>query len=148
MVEKEVLGIIKKFLAPCTLVYKGMKIWPLLFNVIFHQGNALRPSLFELNLYPFKIEGIYLVPKVLDYCLYDDLIDFILLTTKMGFQFWGLIEVRRSHIRRIRDMRKDFNFTFSRSSNSYLWRLGRGVVLQEQITVSQLSSHLSCDFMA
>ena len=43
-------------------------------------------------------------------------------------------------------MRKDFEFTFSRSSQGNLWRMGRGVVLQEQNTVSQFSSPLSCNF--
>ena len=86
-----------------------MKIWALLFNTISLQGNALSPSLFELS-YPFKIEGIFLLPQVLVY--------------------------RRNHIMRILGMRTD------------LWRMGRGIVLEEQNTASQFSSPLSCDFQA
>ena len=54
----------------------------------------LSPSLFELS-NPFKIEGLFLVPQVLVYCLNDAFIASILCTTKMGFQFWEHIEVRR-----------------------------------------------------
>ena len=54
---ERIRGMIKKFLAPCISGYQGMKIWPLLFNIISPQGNALSPSLFEL-VYPFKTEGI------------------------------------------------------------------------------------------
>ena len=32
------------------------------FNIISLQGNALSPSMFKLS-YPFKIEGLFLVPK-------------------------------------------------------------------------------------
>ena len=119
-----VRGIIKKFLAPCTSGYQGMKFWPLLFNIISLQGNALSPSPFELS-YPFKIRGLFLVPQVLVYCLYGAFIASILCSTKMGFQFWEQIEVRRSHIGRIRGMRKDFRSTFSHSSHGNLWRKSR-----------------------
>ena len=57
------------------------------FNIISLQGNAPSQSLFELS-YPFKIEGLFLVPEVLIYCLYDSFIASILCTKKMGFQFW------------------------------------------------------------
>ena len=90
----------KKLLVSCTLGYQGTKIWPLLFNKISLQGNALSSSLFELS-YPFKLEGIFMVPQVLVYCLYDVFIAFILCTTKMGFLILEQIEVRRSHIKRI-----------------------------------------------
>ena len=50
---------------------------------------------------PFKIEGLFMVPLLLFYCLYDAFIASILCTMKMGFQFWEQIEVRRSHITRI-----------------------------------------------
>ena len=83
---------------------------PILFNIISIQDNALSLSLFEL-FYPFKMEGLFLVPRVLVYCLYDAFIASILCTTKMGFQFWEQIEVRRSHIRRIWGMRKYFKST-------------------------------------
>ena len=131
-------GIIKKFLAPCTSSYQEMKIWPLFFNIIYLQGNVLNPSLFELC-YPLKIEDLFLIPQVLIYCLYDTFIASKLWTTKMGFQFWEQIEVRRSHVRRILGMMKYFKSTFSRSSHGILWRVGRGVVLQEQNIASQFS---------
>ena len=92
--------MIKTLLVPCTLGYQGTKIWPLLFNKITLQGNALSSSLFEL-LYPFKIGGIFMVPQVLVYCLYDAFIAFILCTTKMGFLILEQIEVRRSLNKRI-----------------------------------------------
>ena len=60
--------MIKKFLAPWTSGYQGMKIWSLIFNIISLQCNALRPSLFELS-YPFKIEGLFLVSQVFIYCI-------------------------------------------------------------------------------
>ena len=66
----EIRGMIKKFSAPCTSGYKGMKILPLLFKKISLQGNAHSPSLLELS-YPFKIDGPFLVPQVLAYCFYD-----------------------------------------------------------------------------
>ena len=113
-----------------------MKIWPLLFNIISLQGNALNPSLFKL-FYPFKIEGPFSGPLSNVYGLYVDFIASIPYTMKMGFQFWERIEVRRSHNRRIWGMRKDFKSTFGRSSHGNLWRVSRGVVLQEQNTASQ-----------
>ena len=64
------------------------------------QGNALSPSLFELA-YPFQIEVLFLVPKVFVHCFYDAFIASKLCSTKVGFQFWEQIEVRRAHIRRI-----------------------------------------------
>ena len=64
----------------------------------------------------------------------------------MRFQFWEQIEVTRSSIRKLWVMRNDFKSTFSRSSHGNLWRVDRGVVLQEQNTASQFSSPLSCDF--
>ena len=78
------------------------------------EGNVLSPSLFELS-YPFKIEGLSVVPQVLIYWLYDAFIASIL-----GLQFWEPIEVRRSHVMGIWGMRKDFNSTFSRSSHGNL----------------------------
>ena len=78
-----------------------------LFNIISRQGNAFSPSLFELS-YLFKIRGLFLVPQVLVYWLYDTLIASPPCATKMGFLFWEQIEVWRSHIRRIWGMRKDF----------------------------------------
>ena len=66
------------------------------------------------------------------YCLYDAFIASKLCTTKMGFQLWEQIKVRRSHIRRIWGMRKDFKSTFSPSSHGNLWRVGRGIVMQKQ----------------
>ena len=42
------------------------------------------------------------------YCLYGAFIASIECTTKVGFQFWVQIEVRKSHIRRIWGIRKDF----------------------------------------
>ena len=140
-------GIIKQFSPPCTSGYQGIKIWSLLFNLISLQGNALSPSLLELS-YPFKIEGLFLVHQVLVYCLYDALIASILWTTKMGFQFWEQKEVRKSHIRRIWGWGRILRSTFSRSSHDNLWRVGRGVVLQEKTTSNQVSSPLSCDFLA
>ena len=128
--------MIKRLSTPCTSGYQGMKIWPLLFNIISLQGNALSPSLFELS-YPFKIEGIFLVPQLLVYCLYDAFIASIVCTTKIEFQFWEQMEVRRSHFRRIWGMRKDFKSTFSRSRHGNLWHVGSGVILQEQTIKSQ-----------
>ena len=143
---KNIRGMVKKCSASSTSSYQGIKIWPLLFNIISLQGNALRSSLFQL-FYPVKIEGLFLLPQVLFSCLYDTFIASILCTTKMGFQFWEQIEVKRSHIRRIWWMRKDLKSTFSRSSHGNLWRVGRGVVLQEQNTASRFSSPLSCNFL-
>ena len=98
-------GWSKSCWAPCTSGYQEMKIWPLLFSIISIQGNALlSPSLFELS-YPFKID-LFRVPQVLVYCLYDAFIASIVCTTKMRFQFWE--QIRRSHIRGIWGMRKDF----------------------------------------
>ena len=108
----------KKFSAPCTSGFQGITICRLIFNIISLQGNALIPSLFELS-YPFKTEGLFLVPQVLVYCLYDAFIASILCTTKMGFQFWEQIKVR-SHIRRIWGMGKDFKSTFSRNRHGNL----------------------------
>ena len=54
-------GVIKKFSAPSSSDYQGMKIWSLLFNIIPLQGIALSSSLFELA-YPFQIEVFFLVP--------------------------------------------------------------------------------------
>ena len=54
-----------------------------------------------------------------------------------GFQFLERKEVRRSHIRRIWEMRKDFISSFSRSSHGNLWCVGRSIVLQEQNTARQ-----------
>ena len=142
----KIWGMIKKFLAPCTLGYQGMKIWPLLLNIISLQGNALSPFLFELS-YLFKIEGLFLVLPLLVYCIYGAFIASILCITKMVFQFWEQIEARRSHISRICGMRKDFKSIFSRSSHGSLWRVDRGVVLQEQNVASQFSSSLSFDFL-
>ena len=71
-------------------------------------------------------------PQVLVYCLYDAFIASILCTTKIGFQFWEQMEVRRSHIKRIWGMRKYFKSTFSCNSHGNLWQVARGVVLQEQ----------------
>ena len=48
--------------------------------------NALNTSLFELS-YPFKLEGLFLVPQVLVCCPYDAFIASILCTKKMGFSF-------------------------------------------------------------
>ena len=62
--------MIKKFSAPCTLGYQGIKIWSLLFKNISLQGNALSPPLFQLS-YPFKIEGLFPVPQVFVCCLCD-----------------------------------------------------------------------------
>ena len=78
--------VIKTLSAPCSLGYLGMNVWPLLFNIVYPQRNALSPSLFEIC-YPFKIDGPFLVPQVLVYCLYDAFIASILCTTKIGFQF-------------------------------------------------------------
>ena len=93
--------MVKKFSTPCTSGYQGMKN---MVNTFSKQGSALSPSLFEHS-YPFKIERLILVPQVLIYCLFDTLIVSIQCTTKMGFQFWEQIEVRRSHIKRIWGMR-------------------------------------------
>ena len=113
-----------------------MKIWPLLFNIISIQGNALNPSLFKFFLslqnrrpFPGPLSNVY--------GLYVNFIASILYTMKMGFQFWERIEVRRSNNRRIWGMRKDFKPTFGRRSHDNLWRVSRGVVLQEQNTASQ-----------
>ena len=127
-------SILQKVLGPLYLGLPGNINLTINFIKISHQGNALSPSMFELS-YPFKKEGLYLVPKVLVYCHYDAFIASILCTTKMGFQFWEHIEVRWSHIRRISGMRKNFKSTFSQSSHCNLWRMGRGIVLQEQNTV-------------
>ena len=69
-------------------------------------------------------------------------------STKVVFQFWEQIEVRRGHIRRIWGMGKDFESAFSRSNHGNLRRLSRRIVLQEQNTSSQFSSPLSCNFLA
>ena len=106
-------------LAPSASDYQGMKIWSLLFNNIPLQGNALSPSLFELA-YPFQMEVFFLVPKVLVHCLCDTFNASKLCSTKVGFQFWEQIEVRRGHIRRIWWVRNDFKSAFSRSSHSNL----------------------------
>ena len=85
-----------KNLCPLYVGLPGDENLTITFQYIFSlQGNALSPSLFQLS-YPFKIEGIFLVPQVLVYCLYDAFIASILCTTKLGFQFWKQIEVRRS----------------------------------------------------
>ena len=131
--SKHVRGMIKRFSTPCTSSYQGMKFD--LFNLVSLQGNALNPSLIELS-YPFKIEGLFLVPQILVYCLYDAFIASILCTTNLGFQFWEQIIGRRSHITRIWGVRKDFKSTFSRSSHGNLWHVGSGVILQEQSTTS------------
>ena len=90
--------MIKNVSAPCTSGYQELKFGPLRFNIISLQCNALSPSLFEL-FYPFKIEGLFLVPQVLISCLYVTFIFSILCTTKMTFQFWKQIEDIRSNIR-------------------------------------------------
>ena len=59
-------------------------------------------------------------PQILGYCLYAAFIASLLCTTKMGFQFWEQIEVRRSHIRGVWGTRKDIKSTFSRSSHDNL----------------------------
>ena len=142
-VHPTIRGMIKKFSDPCTSGYQGMKIWPKLFNIISLQGKALslsvRAFLSLQNRRPF--------PGPPSTCLYDAFIASILCTTKMGFQFWERIQVRRSHIMRIWGMRKGFKSTFSCSSYGNLWRLGRGIVLQEQNTRGQFSSPLSCNFL-
>ena len=91
----------RKFKASSACDYQGMKIWLLLFNIIPLQGNApLSPSLFELA-YPFQIEVLFLVLQILVHCRYDAFIASKLCSTKIGFQFWEQIEVRRGHIRRL-----------------------------------------------
>ena len=93
-----------------------MKIWPLLFNIISLQCNALSPSQFKLS-DPFNIEGLFLVPQILVYCLYDAFIAHDDCISVFGTD--------RSHIRRIWGMRKDFESAFSRSSHGNLWLVGR-----------------------
>ena len=75
--------------------------------------------LFELA-YPFQIEVLFLVLQILVHCRYDAFIAPKLCFTKVIFQFWEQIEVRRGHIRRIWGMRKDFESAFSRSQS---WQL-------------------------
>ena len=109
----------QKVLGPSASEYQGIEIWPLLFNIIPLQGNALCPSLFELA-YPFQIEVFFLVLQVLVHYLYDAFIASKLCSTKVGFQFWKQREVRRGHIRRIWGVRKDFESAFSHSSHGNL----------------------------
>ena len=82
------------------------------------------PSLFELVL-PFQIKVLFLVLQILVHCCYDAFIASKLCSTKVGFQFWEQIEVRRGHIRRIWGMRKDFESAFSRSSHGNLRRVSK-----------------------
>ena len=120
-------------------VYFGLPGNKNLLNIITHQGNALSVSLFELS-YLFKIEGLFLVPQVLIYCLYDAFIASILCTTKMGFQFWEQIEVRRSCIRRIWGGEEGYQIHIQSQQS---WQH----VMRGQNTVSQFSSPLSCYFL-
>ena len=76
----------QNFLGPLYFGLPGNENLTITFEYISLLGNALVLSLFKLS-YPFKIEGLFLVPEVLVYCLYDALIASILCTTKMGFQF-------------------------------------------------------------
>ena len=102
---------------------------------------------FELA-YPFQIEVLFLVLRILLHCRYDAFIASKLCTTKVLFQFWEQIEDRRGHIRRIWGMGKDFESAFSRNSHGNLRRVSRRIVLQEQNASSQFSSPLSCNFQA
>ena len=103
----------QKVLGPLYCVLPGNENLTITFQYNL-EGNVLSPSLFELS-YPFKIEGLFVVPQVLIYWLYDAFIASIL-----GLQFWESIEVRSSHVLGIWGMRKDFNSTFSRSSHGNL----------------------------
>ena len=91
--------------------------------------------------YPFKIEGLWLVHQVLVCCLYDALIASILWTTKMGFQFWEQKEVRKSHIRRIWGMRKDFQIHIQSQQS---WQL----VTCGQRRCPARAEHLESGFLA
>ena len=97
-------------------------------------------------LIPSKFRVLFLVLQILAHCLYDAFIASKLCSTKVGFQFWEQIEVRRGHIRRIWGMRKDFEPAFSRSSHGNLRRVSRRIVLREH-TSRQFSSPLSCNFL-
>ena len=96
----------------------------------------------------FQIEFIFLVLQILVHCRYDAFIASKLCSTKVGFQFWEQVEVRRAHIGRIWGMRKDFESAFSRSSHGNLRRVSRRSVLEKQNTSIQFSSPLSCNFLA
>ena len=63
------------------------------YNSLDLDLDALSPSLFQFA-YPSKIEFI-LVPQVLIYCIYDTFIASEIPTTKVSFQLWEQIEVRR-----------------------------------------------------
>ena len=123
-----VRGMIKKFSVPCTLSYQGMKIRPLLFNIISLQGNALSPSLFELS-YPFKKQGIFLVPQVLVYCLNDAFIATKYQTKSFSdhrpynedeISVFGTDRRQKEPYQENMGMREDFKSTFSRSSHGNL----------------------------
>ena len=135
--DSSIRGVIKKFSAPSASDYQLMKIWSLLFNIIPLQGNTLSPSLFELA-YPFQIEVFFLVLHVLVHRLYDAFIASKLCSTKVGFQFWEQIGVRRGPYQENIGVRKDFESAFSHSSNGNLRPVSRRIVLQEQNTSSQL----------
>ena len=93
------------------------------------------------------MEVLFLVLQILVHCCYDAFAS-KLCSTKVGFQFWEQIEVRRGHIRRIWGMRKDLESAFSRSSHGNLRRVSMHIVLQEQNSSGQFSSFLSCNFLA
>ena len=76
-----VRGMIKMFSAPCFSGHQGMKILHY-FSIkspfmAMHYANLFRLA------FPFKIEGLFLVPQALLYFLYDAFIASLLRTTKM-----------------------------------------------------------------
>ena len=112
--------MIKKFLTPCTSGYQGVKIWPLLFNIITLQDNALSPSLFELS-YPFKIEGLFLVPK---YSFTDSMTPSLL--PYCVPRRWEHIEARRNHIKRIWGIEEGFQIHIQSQQSWQLVMCGQG----------------------
>ena len=77
-------GMIKKVLDPLYLTgYQGMKIWPLLFNIISLQCNALSPSLFQKRRALPGPASTRVLPE--SWLLYDAFIASILSTMKMWF---------------------------------------------------------------
>ena len=94
-------------------------------------------------LIPSKYMAFSWFPKYFVYCLYDAFIASILCTTKMGFQFWEQIEVRRSHVRIMWGM--------ERISNQQSWQLvtcGQGSCPAKAEHRKSVSSRLSCNVLA
>ena len=84
----------KEVLGPCTLGMTKAIIVPLFLNIISFCLDALSLMLFKFA-YPFKIEAFFLIPQVPINSIYDAFIASKIPTTKVSFQIWKQIEVRR-----------------------------------------------------